>query len=317
MEKLSVVVPCYNEESVIDQFYKELLEVLNEISEKYTYEIVFIDDGSKDETYSKMRHIRDNDNNVQIISFSRNFGKEAGIHAGLSNSTGDLVVVMDVDLQHPPKIILEMLKYIENGYDTVATRRKDRKGEPPIKSFFSKMFYKVINKFMDIKLEEGAQDFRMMKRNVVDSILQLNEYNRFSKGIFNWVGFNCKYIEVENTERVAGKTKWSFNSLWNYAIEGITSFTTAPLKIAIFIGLLVFVVSLIFACVIVVQTIVMGKDVPGYASIIVSVLFMGGVQLLCIGILSEYISKMYMEIKARPKYIVKEKLETKEKNITY
>ena len=312
-EKLSIVVPCYDEEKVIDIFYQNLKKVIEQFSNKYDYEIVFVDDGSKDGTFAKMKEIRKSDDNTKIISFSRNFGKEAGIYAGLSNSTGDLVVVMDSDLQHPPEIILEMLKYIEEGYDTVATRRKNRKGEPAFKNFCANMFYKLINKFMETKLEEGVQDFRMMKRNVVDSILSLNEYNRFSKGIFNWVGFNSKYIEVENVKRAAGKTKWSFNALWNYAIEGITSFTTAPLKLSMFLGLLVFAVSIIFAISIVIQTLVMGKDVPGYASTIVSVLFMGGVQLLCIGILSEYISKMYMEIKDRPKYIVKEKIDTNNK----
>lgn len=308
-EKLSIVVPCYNEEMVIDIFYENLQKVIKSFSNKYNYEIVFIDDGSKDDTFKKMKDLREKDDNIRIISFSRNFGKEAGIYAGLSNSTGDLVVIMDADLQHPPEIILEMIKYIEEGYDTVATKRKNRKGDSSFKSFCAKMFYKLINKFMDTKLEDGIQDFRMMKRNVVDSILSLNECNRFSKGIFNWVGFKSTYIEIDNIKRAAGKTKWSFNSLWNYAIEGITSFTTAPLKLSIFIGLFVFVLSTIFAISIVIQTLVMGKDVPGYASTIVSVLFMGGVQLLCIGILSEYISKMYMEIKDRPKYIVKEKID--------
>ncbi|MCX4303640.1 MAG: glycosyltransferase family 2 protein [Clostridia bacterium] len=309
MNKLSIVVPCYNEENVIETFYNKLMEITEKISDNYDYEVIFVDDGSKDETFSKMKNLREKNDKIKIISFSRNFGKEAGIHAGLSNSTGELTVVMDADLQHPPEIILEMLKYIEEGYDTVATRRKNRKGEPVFKSFCARMFYKLINNFMEVKLEEGAQDFRMMKRNVVDAILSLDEYNRFSKGIFNWVGFKCKYIEIDNVKRVAGKTKWSFSSLWKYAMEGITSFTTAPLKIAIFIGIFVFIVSTIFAFTIIVQTLIMGKDVPGYASTIVSVLFMGAIQLLCIGILSEYISKMYMEIKNRPKYIIRDKID--------
>lgn len=309
MNKLSIVVPCYNEENVIETFYNKLMEITEKISDNYDYEVIFVDDGSKDETFSKMKKLREKNDKIKIISFSRNFGKEAGIHAGLSNSTGELTVVMDADLQHPPEIILEMLKYIEEGYDTVATRRKNRKGEPVFKSFCARMFYKLINNFMEVKLEEGAQDFRMMKRNVVDAILSLDEYNRFSKGIFNWVGFKCKYIEIDNVKRVAGKTKWSFSSLWKYAMEGITSFTTAPLKIAIFIGIFVFIVSTIFAFTIIVQTLIMGKDVPGYASTIVSVLFMGAIQLLCIGILSEYISKMYMEIKNRPKYIIRDKID--------
>lgn len=312
MEKLSIVVPCYNEESVIETFYNKLMEITAQISNKYDYEIVFVNDGSKDQTFPKMKELREKDSKIKIISFSRNFGKEAGIHAGLSNSTGDLTVVMDADLQHPPEVLLEMIKYIEEGYDTVATRRKNRKGEPIFKSFCARMFYKLINKFMEVKLEEGAQDFRMMRRSVVDAILSLDEYNRFSKGIFSWVGFNCKYIEIDNVKRVAGQTKWSFSSLWSYAMEGITSFTTAPLKIATFIGIFVFIISTIFAFTIIIQTLIMGKDVPGYASTIVSVLFMGAIQLLCVGILSEYISKMYMEIKDRPKYIIKDRIDNKE-----
>lgn len=313
MKTLSIVVPCYNEDNVIEIYYDKIIEVTSKITDNYDYEIVFVDDGSQDETFAKMKALREKNNKVKIISFSRNFGKEAGIHAGLSNSIGDLVVVMDADMQHPPEMLLDMLKYIEEGYDIVATRRKNRKGEPIFKSFCAEMFYKLINKFMEIKLEEGAQDFRMMKRNVVEAILSLDEYNRFSKGIFSWVGFNCKYIEIENIQRAAGKTKWTFSSLWKYAIEGITSFTTAPLKISIFIGLFVFIVSTIFAFTIIIQTLIMGKDVPGYASTIVSVLFMGAIQLLCIGILSEYISKMYMEIKDRPKYIIKDKIDDNNK----
>lgn len=309
MEKLSIVVPCYNEESVIETFYKKLMEITSQISNKYDYEIIFVDDGSKDQTFPKMKELREKDSKIKIISFSRNFGKEAGIHAGLSSSTGELTVVMDADLQHPPEVLLEMIKYIEQGYDTVATRRKNRKGEPVFKSFCARMFYKLINRFMEVKLEEGAQDFRMMRRTVVDAILSLNEYNRFSKGIFSWVGFNCKYIEIDNVKRAAGQTKWSFSSLWKYAMEGITSFTTAPLKIATFVGIFVFIISTIFAFAIIIQTLIMGKDVPGYASTIVSVLFMGAIQLLCVGILSEYISKMYMEIKDRPKYIIKSKID--------
>ena len=310
-KKISIIVPCYNEEKVINVFYDRIIKVIREFEKNYKYEIVFIDDGSKDNTFQELKKLRNKNGNIKIISFSRNFGKEAGIYAGLSNSVGDLVVVIDADCQHPPEIILEMIKYIEEGYDTVATRRKNRKGEPIFKSFLSGLFYKFINKFMEIKLEQNAQDFRMMKRNVVDAILSLEEYNRFSKGIFSWVGFNCKYIEVENENRAAGTSKWGFKSLFNYAIEGITSFTIAPLKLATWLGLIVFILSLIFGIEIIIQTLILGKDTPGYASTIVSVLFMSGVQLLCIGILSEYISKMYMEIKNRPKYIIKEKIDNK------
>lgn len=309
MKKISVIVPCYNEEKVMEMFYNETIKVLETIDEKYSYELIFVDDGSKDNTLSKLKELRTKDNNVKFISFSRNFGKEAAMYAGLSNSIGDLVVIMDSDLQHPPEIIVEMIKGIEEGYDTVTTKRVNRKGEPVIKSAFSRLFYKLIGKIIDFELVQGAQDFRMMTRQVVESILSLKEYNRFSKGIFSWVGFKVKYIEIENRERVAGETKWSFKKLFRYAVEGIISFSTAPLKISIILGVIISALSLMFAIFIVVQTIMLGKDVPGYASIITSILFIGGVQLLCIGILSEYISKMYMEIKDRPKYIVKEKID--------
>ena len=255
-----------------------------------------------------LKELKNNDNKIKIISFSRNFGKESAIYAGLSNVSGDLVLLIDADLQHPPKIIIEMLEEIETSdYDVVATKRKNRKGEPILKRIFSNIFYKIMRIF--IPIEPEVQDFRLMKREVVDSIINLKEYNRFSKGIFTWVGYNVKYIEIENIIRVAGKTKWSFNKLLKYAIEGITSFTTAPLKVSVLLGVLISLIALISVIIIISQTLIYGKDVPGYASIITSVLFMGGVQLLSIGILSEYISKMYMEIKNRPKYIIKDKIE--------
>lgn len=215
---------------------------------------------------------------------------------------------MDADLQHPPKIILEMLKGIKEGYDTVTTRRINRDGEPPIKSFFSKAFYKIMSKIIDFELVQGAQDFRMMKRNVVDSILLLKEYNRFSKGIFSWVGFKVKYINIENVERAAGKTKWSFKSLFKYAMEGIVSFSTVPLRISTILGMISSLIAICATCTIIIQTLIYGKDVPGYASIITTITFMGGIQLICIGIIAEYISKMYLEIKDRPKYIIREKI---------
>ena len=250
-----------------------------------------------------MKKIRKTDKNVILISFSRNFGKEAAIYAGLNNATGDLVALIDADLQHPPITILEMIKGINEGYDVVATKRKNRKGEPVIKSAFSKLFYKMMRMF--IPIEKNVQDFRLMKKEVVDAILSLKEYNRFSKGIFTWVGFNIKYIEIENIERKSGKTKWSFKKLFSYAIEGITSFTTAPLKVSTLMGFCISIIAIISTIVIILQTLIYGKDVPGYASIITAILFMGGVQLISIGILSEYISKMYLEIKKRPKYIIK------------
>lgn len=303
MKKISIVVPCYNEESNINSFYEEMIKTLEKVKENYSYEIIFVNDGSNDQTEVEVKKIRKTDKNVILISFSRNFGKEAAIYAGLNNATGDLVALIDADLQHPPITILEMIKGINEGYDVVATKRKNRKGEPVIKSAFSKLFYKMMRMF--IPIEKNVQDFRLMKKEVVDAIISLKEYNRFSKGIFTWVGFKIKYIEIENIERKAGKTKWSFRKLFNYAIEGITSFTTAPLKASTLMGFCISIIAIISTIVIILQTLIYGKDVPGYASIITAILFMGGVQLISIGILSEYISKMYLEIKKRPKYIIK------------
>lgn len=305
-QKISIVVPCYNEEMMIPLFYQETMKIVKRLKEKYDHELIFIDDGSTDNTLNLLKEMRNQDQNIRIISFSRNFGKESAIYAGLENTIGDLVVLMDADLQHDPNIILEMVKEIENGYDTVTTIRKNRKGEPILKSFYAKMFYRLMNKIGEIELMQGAQDYRMMTREVVNAVLSMKEYNRFSKGIFNWVGFKVKYIEAENIPRVIGESKWSIKKLFKYAGEGITSFTTAPLKFSIIFGLVISILAMILGVEIVIQTIVMGKDTPGYASTITAVLFIGGIQILSIGILSEYISKMYMEIKNRPKYIIKE-----------
>ena len=283
MEKISIVVPCYNEEKNINNFYEEMIKTLEKVKENYSYEIIFVNDGSNDQTEIEVKKVRKTDKNVILISFSRNFGKEAAIYAGLNNATGDLVALIDADLQHPPVTILEMIKGINEGYDVVATKRKNRKGEPVIKSVFSKLFYKMMRMF--IPIEKDVQDFRLMKKEVVDAILSLKEYNRFSKGIFTWVGFNIKYIEIENIERKAGKTKWSFKKLFSYAIEGITSFTTAPLKASTLMGFCISIIAIISTVVIILQTLIYGKDVPGYASIITAILFMGGVQLISIGIL--------------------------------
>ena len=293
MKTLSIVVPAYNEEDVIELFYKKVKEIVDRIKEKYEYEIVFVDDGSTDNTLNILKKLRESDKNINIISFSRNFGKEAGMYAGLKNSSGDIVVILDADLQHDPENIIKMIKYIEEGYDTVTTIR-NRKGESKIKSFFANMFYKFMSGNKETKLKKGSQDFRMMTRQVVQAILELKEYNRFSKGIFNWVGFKTKYIEVENQKRAAGKTKWNFMKLFKYAIDGITSFSVGPLKVATVSGGIISLLSLIFAIQIVIQTLIMGKDVPGYASTITSVLFMGGIQLITIGILSEYVGKIYL-----------------------
>lgn len=307
MQKLSVVVPAYNEEEVLEMFYAETKKVLDEIEYKYDYEFIFVDDGSTDNTLDILKKLQVEDKKINIISFSRNFGKEAGIYAGLSNAKGDFTVVIDADLQHDPKIIIEMLKYMEEGYDTVTTIR-NRKNEQVLRTFFANLFYKLMKGTNDIAVREGAQDFRMMTKQVVEAILELKEYNRFSKGIFSWVGFKTKYIEIQNRERAKGKTKWSFKGLVKYAIEGITSFTVKPLRIATVSGAVISFLSLILAVQIIMQTLIYGKDMPGYASTITSVLFIGGIQLITIGILSEYVGKIYLEIKNRPKYIVKEKI---------
>ena len=308
MKKIDIVVPCYNEEKCIELFYSEIKKVFSKINNEYTYKLIFVDDGSNDNTLNLLKNIREKDKNINIISFSKNFGKEAAIYAGLKSTSSELVCLMDADLQHPPQMIPEMLeKMKEENLDVVATKRKNRKSEKLIKSFFSKMFYKIMKMFVPI--EQGTQDFRIMKKYVVEAVLSLEEYNRFSKGIFSWCGFNVQYIPIDDVPRKYGDTKWSIRKLFKYAVEGITSFTTAPLKLSIVLGILISFVTLILAIIIVLQTLIMGKDVPGYASIIVSVLFVGGIQLLSLGILSEYISKMYLEIKARPKYIIKEKID--------
>lgn len=305
---ISIIVPCFNEEEGIEKFYIETKKVIDQINNEYDYELLFIDDGSKDETLNKVKKIRQNDENIRIISFSRNFGKEAAMYAGLENFIGDYVVIMDADLQNDPRIILDMINGIKEGYDVVTTCR-NRKGETIVKSLFSRIFYGVMGKVGAIKIRQGSQDYRMMTRKVAESIVMLKEYNRFSKGIFNWVGFNVKYLEVENRTRADGKSKWNFRKLFSYAIDGITSFTTAPLKISIVLGFIISFISIIMGVEIVLQTIISGKDVPGYASTITAVLFIGGIQLISTGILSEYISKMYLEVKNRPKYIIKEKID--------
>ena len=316
MQKISILVPCYNEQEVLKLFNEEIHKnVLDVIKDRYNYELVFINDGSQDQTLEILKDLKKTDENIHIISFSRNFGKEAAMYAGLENCVGDLVVIMDADLQHSPEKILEMLDGINEGFDVVTTVRKNRKGEGKIRSSLSRLFYKLMHGSTKIEVKQGAQDFRMMTRQVVNAILELKEYNRFSKGIFSWVGFNVKYIETENRQRAAGTSKWNFIGLFKYAKEGIISFSTMPLKFSIVFGLIISILAIILGLVVFGQTIFSGKDVPGYASTIISVLFMGGVQLISIGILSEYIAKMYMEIKNRPKYIIKDKIESEEYKI--
>jgi len=301
--KLDLVVPCYNEEAGLKIFYSETMEILRQLECDYNF--IFVNDGSKDGTLSVILELESLDKNIKYIDFSRNFGKEAAILAGLSYSSGDRVVVIDADLQHDPKHLVEMMQRIDEGFDSVATRRVNRKGEPRLRSYFARKFYQLMNRFSDISVVDGAQDYRLMRKCVVDAVLELHEYHRFSKGIFEWVGFSNCYIEVVNRERVVGETSWSFFGLLNYAIEGIIAFTTAPLRFATISGIFISLVSFLYMMQIVFQTIFFGTDAPGYSSTIVIILFLGGIQLISLGLIGEYLAKTYMEIKRRPSYLVK------------
>ena len=307
MKLLSVVVPCYNEQEAMRIFYDEIIKVADQMKNDVNFEVIFVDDGSKDDTLKVARELSEKDDRIKYISFSRNFGKESAIYAGLEKAKGDFVATMDVDLQDPPKLLVDMYNSIINeGYDCVATRRVTRKGEPPIRSFFARCFYAIINKISDTEIVDGARDYRLMTRQMVDSIINLREYNRFSKGIFSWVGYKTKWLEYENVERSAGETKWSFWKLFIYSLEGIVAFSTAPLAVASIIGILFCLLAFIFICVIVVKTIAFGEPVAGYPSLICVITFIGGVQLFCIGILGQYLAKTYLETKKRPIYITKE-----------
>lgn len=305
MELCSFVIPCFNEEEAIPYYYEEMKKYLPEL-EGLAFEFVFIDDGSQDGTMEEIEKLRNMDNRVHYVSFSRNFGKESALYAGLKKAKGDYVVTMDVDLQDPPYLLAEMYRYIKSGeYDCVATRRVTRKGEPPIRSFFARRFYKLINKMSDTDIVDGARDYRFMKRAMVDAIISMEEYNRFSKGIFGWVGFKTKWLEFENVERVAGETKWSFWKLFAYAVDGIVAFSTAPLVIASVVGLLFCVIAFIMVLVIVVRALIFGDPVAGWPSLACIIIFVGGIQLLGIGIIGMYLEKTYMETKRRPIYITK------------
>ena len=307
MKRISIVVPCYNEQEAIPYFYKEICDVFKQLS-KTTLEVIFVDDGSKDHTLEIIKEITNRDNRFKYISFSRNFGKEAALYAGLSESIGDYVCVMDVDLQDPPSLIKDMYEILETKeYDCVATRRVDRKNEPPIRSFFARLFYKIINKISNTDIVDGARDFRLMTKQMVDAILSVSEYNRFSKGIFSWVGFKTKWLEYENQNRVAGKTKWSFWKLFLYSIDGIVAFSTAPLAISSISGILFCLISFIFIIFIIIRTLIFGDPVSGWPSTVCIIFLVGGIQLFCTGILGQYLAKAYLEIKKRPIYIVKEK----------
>lgn len=306
MDKLTIIVPCYNEEEALPVFYREIKKVLNGMPQVEP-ELLFIDDGSRDNTLRVLRALKACDQQCRYIAFSRNFGKEAAMYAGLESATGDYCVIMDADLQHPPALLPEMYRTVhEEGYDCCAGFRKDRKGEGALRSLLSKAFYKVIQKLSHMQMEDGAGDFRMMSRKMVESILALKEYNRYMKGIFSFVGFDTKWIPFENVERAAGTTKWSFKSLFGYALNGIFSFSTTPITIAGAVGLVLFVLSMAYGIGTGISTLIFGNKVSGYTTIVCLILFLNGIQLLVISVLGEYISKNYMESKGRPIYIVKE-----------
>ena len=303
MEKVSLVVPCYNEEEVLPYFYEEFCRVAEQLSD-YIVEVIFIDDGSKDQTLSVVKKFSEKDARVKYLSFSRNFGKEAAIYAGFQYADGEYVAMLDADLQDPPSLLPKMLQAIkEEGYDSVATRRVSRKGEPPVRSFFARCFYKLMNKISTAEIMDGARDYRLMTRQFKDAILEISEYNRFSKGIFGWVGFKTKWIEFENVERKAGETKWSFWKLFKYSLEGIIGFSTAPLAMVSMLGVGVCMIAFLFLLFILVKTICFGDPVAGWPSMACIILMLGGIQLLCMGILGMYLSKTYLETKKRPIYI--------------
>ena len=302
-ELVSIIVPCYNEEEALPLFYKEASKIVSKLKEDY--EFIFVDDGSKDKTLEILKDLAKEDKHVFYFSFSRNFGKEAAMYAGLNNAKGDYVCFMDADLQDPPALLPKMLDILHNeDYDSVATRRSDRKGESKVRSWFARNFYKIINKISDADIVDGARDYRLMKRNMVDAILSMSEYNRFSKGIFGWVGFKTYWLPFENVERVAGTTKWSFFGLFRYAIDGIINFSNFPLNIASYFGFGMTAISFIMLLFIIIRKLVFGDPVQGWASMMCVIIFIGGIQLFCLGIMGQYIGKTYMETKKRPVYII-------------
>ena len=306
MDKISVIIPCFNEEVSLPFYKEEILKVMQQMSSE-EFELLFINDGSKDTTLHLLKQYVAEDTRFKYVSFSRNFGKEAAIYAGLQHSTGDYVCIMDADLQDPPSLLPEMYDIVKNQrYDSVATRRVSRKGEPAIRSFFARMFYKIINRISDAEIVDGARDYRLMNRAMVDAVVSMSEYNRFSKGIFGWVGFKTKWLEYENVERVAGETKWSFWKLFKYSIEGMTAFSVLPLQIASVFGVLFSTIAFIMIIVIIIRTLIFGDPTSGWPSMVCIVMMIGGIQLLCIGILGQYLSKTYLETKHRPIYIEEE-----------
>ena len=302
-KKISLIVPCFNEEEALPIFYDETTKVLKKMDADY--ELILIDDGSKDKTLSVMEELSKKDDKVKYVSFSRNFGKEAAMYAGFCNVTGDYAAVMDADMQDPPSLLPQMYELLEKGeYDSVATRRSDRKGESKIRSAFARKFYKIINTISNTEIVDGARDFRLMKREMVDAILSMSEYNRFSKGIFGWVGFKTYWLSFENVERVAGKTSWNFWGLFRYAIDGIVNFSNVPLDLASGFGIVMTVVAFVMLLFVIIRKMIFGDPVAGWASTMCVIIFIGGIQLLCLGIMGQYLGKMYMETKRRPQYIV-------------
>ena len=309
MELLSVIVPSYNEEENIFDFYEELMKNAPFFqSRELDVEVIYIDDGSKDKTAEKVKELAARDARVHLVSFSRNFGKEAAIYAGLKKAKGDYSVLMDCDLQDPPALLPDMFRYIDEGFDSVATRRVSRKGEPPIRSLFARMFYRIMNKISKTEIVDGARDYRLMKRQVVDAILAKAEYNRFTKGIFGWVGYETKWLEYENVERKKGETKWSFWKLFLYSLDGITAFSTVPLAVASFMGVLFCGLAFLMIVFTIVRKLIFGDPTSGWPSLVCIILLCSGVQLFCLGIVGQYLSKTYMEVKKRPIYLVKEEL---------
>ena len=304
-KSIDIIVPCYNEEDILHLFYTETQKVIENITD-YNFRYLFVDDGSKDRTLSILTELSNHYSNINFLSFSRNFGKEAGIYAGLLHSTADYVILMDADLQHPPSLIPTMIEETQKGYDCCAAMRISRTGESKIRSFFSRSFYKISNGLTSVKLVQGAVDFRIMSRQMVNSVLSLSEVQRFSKGIFAWVGFNTKWIPYENVERPLGKTKWSFWGLFKYAIGGITAFSVVPLRVVSIVGLFISFFAFLYIVVVLVQTLLFGIDVPGYVTTLCAVLFLGGIIEFSVGILGEYIGHIYMESKDRPIYILKD-----------
>ena len=304
--KISLIIPCYNEEAALPFIYKELVLVSSQLKD-YEFEYLFVNDGSSDRTLSILKELATSDPRVNYYSFSRNFGKEAAMFAGFCNAGGDYVAVMDADLQDPPSLLPQMLEILQTGeYDSVATRRVSRDGEPKIRSFFARSFYKIINKISDADIVDGARDFRLMKREMVDAIVAMNEYNRFSKGIFGWIGFRTYWLPYKNVERVAGETKWSFWGLLKYAVDGIINFSQVPLSLASYGGVFLTFVSFLAIIFVVVRRLIFGDPVSGWASLVCIITFIGGVQLFCMGIIGQYLSKTYLEAKRRPHFIISE-----------